>query len=289
MFGNLFNKSSFGLDIGDDSVKFIELVNTKNGIRVGRYGARTIPSGVVEEGKIKDPKKLEEFLLSLKKDFGFKSVRISLPTEDAQNIKDYLSIFKKSSIKVKSFVPQNQALSRSVIKKGDLGTYLVVHFDKKHSNIFIISNGVVIPCAALEFGGDVVTEMIGKKFGISFEEAEKMKRKYGLSRNPQNKEMFQVILSAVSFLRDQVAKHFLYWHTRKNEEENRPSIKKIILCGTESSLIGFSEYLSVSLRNEVEMAKLWVNTLDTEKYIPEISLEQSLAFAAAFGVALKDF
>ena len=72
LFNRLFNRffpvpnflraRSFGLDISDESLKFLELITTKNGIEVGRHGERSIPPGVVESGKIKDPKRLEEVL-----------------------------------------------------------------------------------------------------------------------------------------------------------------------------------------------------------------------------------
>ena len=109
MFGNLFNKSSLGLDMGDKSIKFVELFNTKDGLRLGRHGEREI-TNKGELGKI---------LLSLKKDFGLKSVHLSLPDKEMQNIKDYLSVLRNSGIKVKSFELSIQAIIRSLLKRGD--------------------------------------------------------------------------------------------------------------------------------------------------------------------------
>jgi len=72
---------SFGLDISDKSLKFVELVPSRNGIRLGRYGERKIPPGIIESGKIKDPKQLEKLLLTLRKEEGIRFVRVSLPEE----------------------------------------------------------------------------------------------------------------------------------------------------------------------------------------------------------------
>src|SRR3989344_2378499 len=72
---------SFGVDISDESLKFLELTATRRGVEVGRHGERIIPLGIIESGKIKDSKKLEEILLSVKKEEGIKSVRVSLPEE----------------------------------------------------------------------------------------------------------------------------------------------------------------------------------------------------------------
>ena len=361
MFRNSFNKfflkffpapkflltPSFGLDISDESLKFMELVMTRNGVKVGRYGERKIPAGIIESGKIKSPTRLKEILISLRKEEGVKFVRVSLPEEqvylfplrleksglknvregielaleehvpisatdaifdydfvgeDAQSlevlvaastknvIENYLSVFKDSFMSVQAFELEAQAISRAVIKKGDLETYMIVDFGKTRTGIFIISRGVVAFTSTLNIGGMSLDGMIQKNFNISFEEANKMKQQYGLERNAPNKEIFAVLLNSVSVLRDELVKHFLYWHTHRDEEgRNRPPIKKIILCGGDSNLIGLSEYLSVSMKSKVEMANVWINITKTEENVPEIGFNQSLSFAPALGLALGNF
>ena len=344
---NFFSTSSFGSDISDESLKFIELVNSKHGIRVGRHGEADIPPGIIESGRIKNPKRLEEILLSLKKEKGVKSVRVSLPeaqmylfrlrleksglvhiresielsleehipisaqdavfdyellSEDAQGlelqvaaipknvIEDYLMVFQNSKISVQSFELEAQAIFRAVIKKGDLETYMIVDFGEKRTGVFIVSHGIVMFTSTLDLGGVMLTEMIAKNFKVSLAEAEKMKKKYGLQRNTENKEIFSVLLNSVSILRDELVKHFLYWHTHKDAEGKiNPPIKKIILCGGDSNLIGLAEYFSVSMKNTVEMANVWVNIVDTETYVPDMDFKQALSFAAALGLALGDF
>src|SRR4051812_22765306 len=69
---------SFGLDISDQSLKFAELVPTKNGIKMGRYGERKIPVGIIESGKIKNLEKLKEVLTKLRAEEGIRFVRVSL-------------------------------------------------------------------------------------------------------------------------------------------------------------------------------------------------------------------
>ena len=177
-----------------------------------------------------------------------------------------------------------------MIRVGDQGTYMIVDFGKKRTGIFIISRGVVMFTSTLDVGGMMLTSMIEKNFKISFKEAEIMKQKYGLQRNIENKEIFAVLLNSVSVLRDEIVKHFLYWHTHKDEDgRNNPPIKKIIMCGGDSNLIGLSDYFSVSMKNPVEMANVWVNITDTQNYVPEINFKQALSFAAALGLALGDF
>ncbi len=338
---------SFGLDISDESIKFIELVTARNGIKVNKYGEKKIEPGIIESGKIKDLVKLGEILTELKRDEGIKSVRVSLPEEQVYlfrlrlekinltNIREsielsledhipipaeevifdyeileednkyldlevtaitksiiesYLSVFQNASISAQSFELEAQAIIRSVLKKGDLGTYMIVDFGQRRTGISIVSRGIVTFTSTLDLGGATLTDMVKKNFKISFEEAEKMKREYGLQRNNVNKELFLVLLNGVSILRDEISKHFMYWHTHKEEDgKEMPSIRKIILCGGDSNLIGLSEYFSVSMKTKVEIADVWVNILDKEKFIPEMNFDTSLSFATALGLALGGF
>jgi type IV pilus assembly protein PilM len=338
---------SFGLDISDESLKFVELLPGRNGIRLSRYGERAIPRGVIESGKIKDPKQLEKILSSLRREEGVEFVRVSLPEEqvylfrfhldklglknvregielsleehvpisaqdaifdydilreDEQKmelqvaaipkniIENYLLVFKDSSISVQSFELEAQAIARAVIKKGDLETYMIVDFGQTRTGIFIVSRGVVIFTSTLNVGGEMLDEMIIKNFDVTLEEAEKMKRKYGLQRNIENKEIFSVLLNSVSVLGDEIMKFSLYWHTHKDEEgRDHPPIKKIILSGGDANLIGLAEYFSISIKIKVEVGNVWTNIVDVKKYTPEITFSSSLEFAAALGLALGDF
>lgn len=338
---------SFGLDISDESLKFVSLKITQNGIRLKKYGERKISPGIIESGQIKDQKRLEEILSSLGREEGIKSVRVSLPEEQvylfrmrllkaglisvregielsieehipipaldtifdyekleeneeslhlqvaaiSKNvIENYLSVFKNTGLSVQSFEVEAQAISRSVVAAKDFDTYMIVDFGEKRTGIFIVSKKVVAFTSTLDVGGVMLTSMIAKSFKIGMQEAEQMKKDYGLQRNVANKEIFAVLLNSVSILRDEVVKHFLYWHTHKDEEGNdNPPIKKIILCGGDSNLIGLTDYLSISLKSKVEMADVWINILDPRREVPEINFKQALSFAAAIGLALGDF
>lgn len=254
----MFKNSSLGLDISDESIKFIELFKTPNGFQVSRYRERKIPTGVIESGKIRDTKKMQEILSLFKKKENLKSVHVSLPyellDEQKQGIKDYLSAFRNSTISVKSFELEAEAIARAVIKKDDPETYMIVDFNKNRAGIFIVLRNEVLSISVLEFDEN-------KPFNIFKED-----------------------------LKNEIARRFVYWHTHKDEKgKSKPPVKKIIVCGENSNIFQLSEYLSSALRSKVELANVWINILDTEKNIPEINFQESFKFTPALGVALKDF
>ncbi len=302
----MFKSSSFGFHISDESIKFIELSKTKNGIKISRYGEKKLPMGIIESGKIKDPKWLEQILILLKKEEGIESAHISLPYElfdeneqkfgiEVDNMlgnvmEEYLSVFKNSMIRAGSVEFEAGAIAKSVIKKGDSDTYMIVDFGNRRTGISIVSDGALVFTSVLDFGGAKLTEMIKNNLNISFEEAEKIKKEFGLKRDIENAELSKTFLNGFSILCDEINKHFIYWHVNKEKNgKDRPQIKKIILCGSNANIKGLKEYLSVAMKNKVELANVWTNVLDTEKNIPEINFEESFIFAPALGVVLKDF
>ena len=71
----------YALDISDQSFKFLRLLDSKGGIVVENFGEGTISKGIVENGEIKDKKKLSEILKEVFYKNNIKFVALSLPEE----------------------------------------------------------------------------------------------------------------------------------------------------------------------------------------------------------------
>lgn len=72
---------SVGIDISDNSLKFIELEETRDGLRVGRYGEEKVPPGIVVAGKIQKPDALTDILRTVGNKHSMHFVRATLPEE----------------------------------------------------------------------------------------------------------------------------------------------------------------------------------------------------------------
>jgi len=92
------SEPAFGLDISDESLRFVQLTSSSHGIKLNKYGEKKIPVGAIESGKIKQPKILEDILLTLKKEEGLRSVRVSLPEEQIYVFKLHLDKKNLNSI-----------------------------------------------------------------------------------------------------------------------------------------------------------------------------------------------
>ncbi len=225
MFRNFFKKKSVGLDIGDAFIRYVELGGDKDNLRVIRFGEAEIPSGLVKEGEVKSPDKLNDFFQNFIKKHKIKSVHMPI------------------SLKHKA-----ESIARAVLKKGDNEIHIILNFE---------SWKILFLVAARE-----------NIFYMTMLDARK---------------------SDLSEIGDEIMKHFIAWHTRKKELGERKLIEKVILCGDAEDLAKYPGYISSILKTKTELANVWQNIFSINEKIPEMTLEESLKFAAALGLALKEF
>lgn len=334
-----------GLDISDISMRFVELVENRKGLVIGRFGDLAIPRGVIESGDVKKIDALRAVFADLKKIHNLEFVSVSLPEEKAylfelklplmkrnhirgaielvleeqvplsanealfdydifkedetsiyvsvsvvpvSLVDMYLEAFSGTGLTPVAFEVESHSVARSVIPEGEVGTFMTVDFGRTRTGIAIISDDVVKFTSTVQVGGGSLTDAIAKNLKVSHEEAEKIKHKQGISGQNTNEDLSLALMSTVSILRDEIRKHQDYWQGHVDDYgKTRPSIQKIYLCGGDSNLAGFTSYLSSGLTVPVELANTMVNVNTLDEYIPEISFNDSLRYAAALGLSLR--
>lgn len=339
---------SIGFDISDQSIRFVELVETHKGLVIGKYGYRNIPSGVIDGGEIKNIEELKKILSALHEEFKIDFANVSLPEQQAyllnisipkmkqseirgslelqleeyvpismgdamfdydiiespEEEKDHLdlslvamprkvaesysSVFENTGIAPVAFEVEAQAIARAVVPHGDKGTYMIMDFGKTRTGISIVSEEIVVFTSTINVGGLVLTKAIEKQFGVTTEEAEKIKREQGFTKNKDTQEVFLALMSTISILKDEINKHYAYWNSHLDQDgKKRPKIEKVLLCGGDSNLIGFTDYLLSGLQTEIELANTMINVNTFNHYVPEIEFSDSLSYATAIGLALR--
>lgn len=204
-------------------------------------------------------------------------------------IDSYISIFKRSGLVPLSFELEAQAIARAVIPRDDPNPVMVVDFGEARTGASIAHNGRVFFTTTLDIGGISLTNMIAKNFSISFEEAEKMKRSYGLSSTSNVDDIFPAVLNGISVLRDELTRHYVYWKTHEEDGTKHEKLDRIILCGGDANLTGLSNYLQASMMMKVENANAWVNVTTMKSSVPDMSFEESFGYATVLGLALADY
>jgi type IV pilus assembly protein PilM len=85
-----------GVDIGSRAIKAGEIIETKKGLRLKRFGMIDIPAGVIEDGNINDPEVIADSIRQLFKSFNLKEHNVAL------SIGGYSVIVKKINVQTMS-------------------------------------------------------------------------------------------------------------------------------------------------------------------------------------------
>ncbi len=337
---------SFGLDLSDRSIKYVEIKNTRKGPRLGKYGREKINPGILQSGKILDSKALKEIFKKLKEKIDISYVRVSLPEEQvylfslkiprvspkevetsielsleehipipvtdvvfdyelikedennlyfvvvassADMINSYLELFEGTGFFPLSFELEAQAIARAIISDEEKGSSMIVDVGETRTGLCVVDGNKVVMASTVDIGGASLTNLIKTKLSVSSEAAEKWKREFGLEIHDEAPMLPEIIMGSLSAIRDEINKLYVYWQTHKDENDDKRSpITKIYLCGGESALKGFPEYLESSLGVPVLLGNPWQNVTDMSNYIPEIGQKDALAYATAIGLALGD-
>jgi type IV pilus assembly protein PilM len=178
-------------------------------------------------------------------------------------------------------------MARSIIPRGDNGTFLVVDIGKMVTDVFVAANGVVQFSASLDIGGHNLTQAIEKAMKVSYEEAEELKGKRGLVGGGGNDDLRGVLSPVVTDFRTRLMRHFMYWQTHHGEKVGG-NIECVYLTGGGANLKGLAEYLAMGIDVQVKIANPWVNVCSFEEYIPPLPMHSSHGYTAAIGLALRN-
>ncbi len=335
-----------GIDLSDRSIKYIEFKKTSEGLRLKRFGKKSIDKGLVESGIVKNSEGLIKQLKLLRGELNTDNIIASLPEEkgftkivkiplvgdmlvrkslEAQleeivpfsakevvfdfevterdirkkeltialsafprNIsQDYSSVFKGAGFTPVAFELENQSLFRSLSEDGSKSAVMIVDFGKTRTSFLVGEEGFVKFSSTINIAGQQIDSVLARSLNVSIFEAERIK-KDSLSVRSEDGGTIAMILPIISVVKDEIRRIMSYWtsHAREQSFNNR-EIEKVVLCGGDSNLIGFVDYLSYELKKTVEMGNVWQNVASFDDYIPEVEHRQSMMYSTAVGLALR--
>lgn len=245
----------------------------------------------LEENVPLGARELEFDFSVIKRDtFGSEHLDVAVSAMPTSVIGNYLTVLYDAGFSPLTLQPESSAVARSVIRHGDLGTFLLLNMSEVETVVSIASEGVVRFSSVIEVGGDSIVEAIAKHFKTDFLEALKIKKEKGFTRSKENVELIFSLTGTVETVKNEIARIVSYWQTHRDTAgEPGKKISHILLCGKNAALVGFDEYLSLSLKMRVEEANVWTNVFSFEDYIPPVHFLDSLDFAAAVGLALTEY
>lgn len=244
-----------------------------------------VPSAVQFEARQHIPLPLSEVTLDWsiiegevsdrKKSAGLKVLLVAVPHEV---INQYQEIARLSQIRLLSLEAEIFGLVRSLIKdkKGIIG---LVDMGAQSTTISIAENGILKKTHSFDISGNELSQLLSKSLNISYNEAEEMKKTYGIG--PPETIAKKALSPLIDLMLAEIKRISQSFYQTEGKE-----IEKVILAGGSALLPGLKEYSSNQLKKKVELANPFA-----EIFYPPI-LEQTLkemgpSYAIAVGMALR--
>ncbi len=200
----------------------------------------------------------------------------------------YINAIDEAGYKTLSVEIEGQATARSLVDFDDKSTVLIIDIGRNDASLSISTNGVVTFTAGLETGGDSFTRAIARSIDVSFQEAEKLKRKYGFRNTKESKIVFEALSPVIAKFAETIHKHLVYWQMHMNDiSDDYVDVSNVILVGGNANIAGLAEYLESVLGVSVEIGDVWKNIFSYEEYLPSMNMETSLEYTTAIGLALR--
>ena len=169
---------------------------------------------------------------------------------------------------------------RAVVEQG-IQAVMVVDMGAQATKLYILERGLLRASHIINRGSQDITLAISKSLSVTINEAENMKRSYGLKGGPEYKELTEVITVNLDYIFYE-ANAALFSYQKKYQK----NISKVVLTGGGVLLKGFTDLAKVSFQTEVVYANPF-GRLETPAFLNEQFAQAGPEFAVAIGCALR--
>ena len=200
-------------------------------------------------------------------------------------INDYVNLVKEAGLEPVVMDVDAFALANMYELNYDVeaGTTALLNIGASVMNINILKDGASIFTRDITVGGNRYTEALQRDFGLTYEDAEKVKR--GEDAEGTDKEQIASVMSSVT--EDIVAetqRSFEFFRSTTGSEK----VSRVLVTGGCARIGHFTSMLSERLEIPVEVANPFKNVkIDTKKFDTAIIEDSSPLCAVAVGLAIR--
>ncbi|HKZ02201.1 MAG TPA: type IV pilus assembly protein PilM [Pyrinomonadaceae bacterium] len=153
-------------------------------------------------------------------------------------------------------------------------------------NINILNGTRSVFARDASVGGSQYTSLLQKELGLTFEQAEAVKRGYPLPEGTEPRPIQPIIETVSDILALEVRKTMDFY--RATADEGESAIQKILLAGGGSKLPGLADYLAQRFEIPVEVFNPFRQIqVDARKFDPDYMRDIVPEMAVAVGLALR--
>ncbi len=195
-------------------------------------------------------------------------------------ISNYQDIVKRAGIQSSFFEIELFSSIRAIIEPGIHGV-MIIDMGARATKLYIVERGILRSSHILDKGSQDITLALSKALSVSINEAENMKRTYGLKGGPEYKELTEIITINLDYVFYEANATLLNYQKKYNK-----NISKIVLTGGGVLIKGFIDLARISFQTEVVYGNAF-GKLQTPAFLSEQFLNAGPEFAVAIGTALR--
>lgn len=211
--------------------------------------------------------------------------------------KDYIEIListlKQAGLKPIVLELESQATARALVSaENEKQAVLILDMASVLTSFIVVEKGIVLYTSNIPIAGNALTESIARAFGLSTQDAEKLKQEAGLLAESKKGNVKQAIVPILDNIVDEIKNVVRFY---EEHSVSKQAISKVILSGGSAKLLGIADYISARLNlganrpiGRVILGDPWVNVFanSLKENIP-IAKEQALGYATVTGLALR--
>lgn len=204
-------------------------------------------------------------------------------------VDDTLHIFDDAGVRPASIEGEVFSLPRALMKHGDNSTVLIIDVGRTTTKLTVATRRLPRFTTTLDIGGHALTLAVQKHFGVTEEEAKRVKAERGLVAGDEGGEYLEAMLSTVSAIREEIVRRLDYWQTRAGSVPEHEPVSRALLVGGNATVRGLPEYLESALKVPVELGDVFSNLAPRHDWLPPMDYTESLAYGTAIGLALRNY
>lgn len=208
------------------------------------------------------------------------SINIFLAVIHNDAIERNTSIVKYTSLESSFFEIELFSSIRSSLDQS-LQPQMIIDIGASFTKIYIVERGILRNSHIINKGSQDITISVSKSMGISFEEAERMKRTYGIVNGSKEKDLTEITSLTLEYIFSESSRILLSYQKKYNK-----NIGKIVLSGGGVNLKGLKEYAQKIFQTECFIANPF-EKVEFPAFLSDVLKMAGPEFSVAIGIALR--
>lgn len=223
-------------------------------------------------------------------DEGERGIEIAVSVFPRDVEQEYAAAFARAGFFLLSLEIEGCSIGRAISgDDADEPVTLLADIGRARTGFSVLKRGIPIFTSTVDIGGDAITRAVEEHLHLFGDDAERFKNREGLFASGDKAEKdLEALVGVASSLSDEVARHYHYWDTRRNEHGDRVSpVGRVVLVGGSSNLRGLPDYIAARIQAPVAYGNVWRHVCSFDDYIPPIDVLTAREYATAVGLALR--